>query len=159
MRISENRSNRDVILSENKLLFGAVGIAVSSAAAGFVISRVFERKSSASDISKLHRESSPVTEYVMEYGVREPLPLTKLRQATMNHQWNKMLCSADEAQLMRLLLQLIKAKKVIEIGVYTGYNTLSMAMSLPTDGKVVACDVTDEFMKEVQSQHYFKEMT
>ncbi|XP_020621991.1 probable caffeoyl-CoA O-methyltransferase 2 [Orbicella faveolata] len=146
-------------LSENKLFFGAVGIAVSSAVAGFVAARVLGRKSDEDyKETKMHMEiNSPVTKYLMEYGLREPSPLRKLREATMNHKLNHILCSADEAQLMRLLLQLIKAKKTIEIGVYTGYNTLSMAMALPPDGKVVACDITDEYMNDVQSQRFFKE--
>jgi len=143
-------------LSENKFLIG--GIALSSAAVGFVTAWVLGRRgNSLFKLGKTHTELSPVNRYVMEYGIREPSPLRKLRQATLDRADNALLCSADEAQLMRLLMQLIKARKVIEIGVYTGYNTLSMAMMLPPDGKVVACDITDKFVKEIEGERYFKE--
>ncbi|XP_027051515.1 probable caffeoyl-CoA O-methyltransferase 2 isoform X3 [Pocillopora damicornis] len=87
----------------------------------------------------------------------EGFSVQNVSKATLKLPLGDMLCSSDEAQLMRLLIELIKAKKVIEIGTFTGYNTLSMAMALPSDGKVVACDVTDKFMKEVDYDRYFQE--
>ncbi len=57
-----------------------------------------------------------------------------------------MLGSFDEVQHFQLILKAIKAKKCIEVGVYTGYTTLSLAMALPDDGKVVVCDITSEYL-------------
>lgn len=54
-----------------------------------------------------------------------------------------MLGSADEVQFFQLLLKATGAKKCIEVGAYTGYTTLSMALVLPDDGKVVCCDISD----------------
>ena len=70
------------LLSENKLLLASVGIAVSSAVAGFVAARVLGRKSDkVHKAKKMHAEiNSPVKKYVMEYGLREPSPLRKLRE-------------------------------------------------------------------------------
>ncbi|RMX39724.1 hypothetical protein pdam_00008047 [Pocillopora damicornis] len=143
------------LLADHKLFLGAVGIALTSAVAGFGVSRILERRNKS--LFKISEENNPVSKYVTEHGIREPSVLTSLRKATLKLPLGDMLCSSDEAQLMRLLIELIKAKKVIEIGTFTGYNTLSMAMALPSDGKVVACDVTDKFMKEVDYDRYFQE--
>ena len=66
-------------LTEHKLLFGAVGIAVSSAAAGFAIGWVFQRRKKDS-LYKSYEEDTPVSKYVIEYGMRETSPLTELRK-------------------------------------------------------------------------------
>lgn len=55
-----------------------------------------------------------------------------------------MLGSADEIQFFQLLLKSTKAKRVLELGTYTGYTTMSLAMALPDDGKIVSCDITDK---------------
>lgn len=70
-------------LSENKLLFGAVGIALSSAAFGYVVGHYFEQKRSNAGSLQTKRQrvvSTVAVDYVMKYGIREPLPLRKLRE-------------------------------------------------------------------------------
>ncbi|XP_070542344.1 probable caffeoyl-CoA O-methyltransferase 2 [Ptychodera flava] len=91
-------------------------------------------------------ERSPIMNYFVDHSLREPKVLSELKDYTINNVNNPiMLCAPEVAQFFRLLLKLLKAKKTIEIGTYTGYNALSSALALPDDGKVVACDVSKEF--------------
>ncbi|EEF48120.1 probable caffeoyl-CoA O-methyltransferase At4g26220 [Ricinus communis] len=91
-------------------------------------------------------KSEELYQYVLETSVfpREPEPLRELRNITANHPWAKMATSPDAGQFMAMLLQLVNAKKTIEVGVFTGYSLLLTALSIPEDGKIVAIDVDRE---------------
>ena len=83
--------------------------------------------------------------YLLSVSLREPEILGKLRQETANHPRSGMQISPEQGQFMSLLVQLIGAKKTLEVGVFTGYSSLSIALALPADGKIIACDVSEEF--------------
>ncbi|MBC7973253.1 MAG: class I SAM-dependent methyltransferase [Verrucomicrobia bacterium] len=83
--------------------------------------------------------------YLQSVSLREPEILTQLRQETAQHSMSRMQISPEQGQLMALLVQLMGAKKTLEVGVFTGYSSLVVALALPTDGKVVACDVSEEY--------------
>lgn len=82
----------------------------------------------------------PLYEYLLSVSLREAEVLTKLRQETSQHSASIMQISPDQGQFMALLIKLLQAKKTLDIGVFTGYSSLVVALALPKDGKVVACD-------------------
>jgi predicted O-methyltransferase YrrM len=84
-------------------------------------------------------------EYLLSVSLREPEILTQLRQETAQHPMAMMQIAPEQGQFMALLVQLIGAKKTLEVGVFTGYSSLVVALALPPEGKVVACDVSEEF--------------
>ena len=83
--------------------------------------------------------------YLLSVSLREPEILTRLRQETAQHSMGNMQIAPDQGQFMALLVQLIGAKKTLEVGVFTGYSSLAVALALPSDGKVVACEVSEEY--------------
>lgn len=89
--------------------------------------------------------SDSLYQYLLANSVREPDILTKLRQETAQHPLVNMQISPEQGQLMGLLIQLIGAKKCLEIGVFTGYSALVVALNLPDDGRIIACDISTEF--------------
>ena len=84
-------------------------------------------------------------DYLLANSVREPEVLKQLREETAKHPHAVMQISPEQGQFMALLVQLMGAKKTLEIGVFTGYSTLSVALALPNDGQVIACDVSSEY--------------
>jgi predicted O-methyltransferase YrrM len=84
-------------------------------------------------------------DYLLSVSLREADILTQLRQETAQMPRSIMQISPEQGQFMALLIKLIGAKKTLEIGVFTGYSSLVVALALPADGKIVACDVSEEF--------------
>uniref|UniRef100_UPI003AAE7CF7 catechol O-methyltransferase domain-containing protein 1-like n=1 Tax=Centroberyx gerrardi TaxID=166262 RepID=UPI003AAE7CF7 len=80
---------------------------------------------------------------------------TKLKLKTLEDPWSIMLVASEQAQLMANLIKLINGTKAIEIGMYTGYNALSMALAMPENGRVVACEIEDTYVNI--SKPFFEE--
>jgi len=95
--------------------------------------------------SKTLNLSDRLYDYLLSTSLREPEVLRQLRAETASHPGAIMQISPEQGQFMALLVQLISAKKTLEVGVFTGYSSLSVALALPPEGKIVACDISAEF--------------
>ncbi len=83
-------------------------------------------------------------DYALAHTLREHPEQTALRAATASHPHAMMQIAPEQGQFMALLAKSIGARRAIEIGVFTGYSALSVALALPADGRLVACDISDE---------------
>jgi len=83
--------------------------------------------------------------YLREHGLRESPVLAELRAATALLPEAVMQISPEQGQFMAFLLRLMGAKRVLEIGTFTGYSTLWLASALPEDGQVITCDCNREW--------------
>lgn len=83
--------------------------------------------------------------YLLETCVRESQILARLRQETLALPDAGMQISPEQGQFMALLIELSGARRALEVGVFTGYSSTAVALALPPDGKLVACDVSDEW--------------
>jgi len=86
-----------------------------------------------------------IQDYVLESSLRESDILTQLRHETDKDPDSIMQIPPEQGQFMALLVKLINARRTIEIGVYTGYSTLAVALAMPEDSYTVACDVNEQW--------------
>jgi predicted O-methyltransferase YrrM len=84
-------------------------------------------------------------QYLVDVSVREPDVLRRLREETAALPNANMQIGPEQGQFMALLVELIGARHTLEVGTFTGYSALAVAMALPFDGRVIACDLSEEW--------------
>ena len=89
--------------------------------------------------------SADLAEYVREIGTREPEVLARLRDETAAIPQRGMQVAPEEGAFLAMLVQLTGARRCIEVGTFTGYSSLAVALALPDDGSIVCCDVSEEW--------------
>lgn len=94
-----------------------------------------------------------LSDYVLAHSLREHPELAALREATRALPNANMQIAPEQGQFMALLVKLIGARRTIEVGVFTGYSSLAVALALPADGQMLACDISDEYTR-VAREHW-----
>ncbi len=84
-------------------------------------------------------------EYLVRVGVREPTILRRLREETAPLPMRDMQIAPEQGAFMALLVELIGARRCLELGTFTGYSSLAVALAMPADGRIVCCDVSEEW--------------
>jgi predicted O-methyltransferase YrrM len=86
-----------------------------------------------------------ITKYIQSVTLREPEILKRLREETAKLPNAIMQISPEQGQFMGMLIHLLGAKLTLEVGVFTGYSSIAVALALPEGGRIVACDVSEEY--------------
>ncbi len=96
-----------------------------------------------------------ISDYLLSVSLREPPVLRRLREETAALSNKQLQIPPEHGQFMALLIQLTGARRTLEVGVFTGYSSLAVALALPPDGRIVACDVSEEFT--AMARRYWRE--
>ena len=85
--------------------------------------------------------------YILGHSLREHPAQAALRAATRAHPHSGMQIAPEQGQFMALLVKLMGVRRAIEVGVFTGYSALTVALALPNDGRLLACDISDDYTR------------
>src|SRR5215471_13085770 len=97
-------------------------------------------------MSRVHTQlTDPVAAYLRQVTLREPEPLRRLRESTEDHPRASMQTSPEQGQFLNLLAHVTGARNTLEVGVFLGYSSTWVALALPPNGKIIACDVSEEY--------------
>jgi caffeoyl-CoA O-methyltransferase len=99
--------------------------------------------------------SEPLSDYIGSVSLREAPLLARLREETSVHPDAEMQITPQQGQLLQILVKAIGARRTLEVGVFTGYSSLAIAMALPEDGRITALDVSEEYTRV--ARRYWKE--
>ena len=91
------------------------------------------------------RLTDAIQSYLVDVTVREPEVFRRLRAETARLENRNMQIAPEQGQFMALLVELLGARRALEIGTFTGYSALWIASALPPDGRLLCCDVNDEW--------------
>src|SRR4249919_167078 len=86
-----------------------------------------------------------VQDYLVRWGVREAPILTRLREEAASHPRAQMQIAPEQGALFAILVELLGARQCLEIGTFTGYSSLAVMLAMPPDGRLVCCDISDEY--------------
>src|SRR5262245_38844938 len=102
----------------------------------------------------MSRVHTPITDamsdYVRSVSVREPEALRRERLATDDHPRASMQTGPEQGQFLNLLARIVGAKRTLEVGVFFGYSAAWVAMALPPEGRIIACDISEDFTKRAR---------
>lgn len=88
--------------------------------------------------------------YMLDISLREHPVLSALRNETAKMPLGMMQVAPEQAQFMQFLIRLLRAKNILELGTFTGYSALAMALALPDDGHLITCDINPEWTNIAQ---------
>lgn len=98
--------------------------------------------------------SDELNRYIRAH-TREPDVLRRLRGATARHPESRMQIAPEQGRFMAMLVKLMGARRALEVGVFTGYSSTVVALALPSDGRLVACDISEEYTQV--ARRYWRE--